>query len=160
MRVLVSCDGFDKPGFLGGQNLTTGLDHREEIFSELEGVVGASLQLLAVVEELLEVVERDFANFERVFIIALISEEEVFDAVVLAVGTLLDEVILEAGLLVDNLNRLLLESKEERNGAVWCLDDLGQDLEQRFFTFIYVFSSFFLDVHRVLPLEDLVLRQH
>ena len=158
--VLVGANRLDKLGLLARENFAACLDHLEEVIRQLERVVSASLKLLAIVEELLEVVERDFANFERVFIIALISEEEVFDAVVLAVGTLLDEVILEAGLLVDNLNRLLLESKEERNGAVWCLDDLGQDLEQRFFTFIYVFSSFFLDVHRVLPLEDLVLRQH
>jgi hypothetical protein len=187
LRVLVSCDGFDKPGFLGGQNLTTGLDHREEIFSELEGVVGASLQLLAVVEELLEVVERDFADLSSVFktflrnlrlfravwygvriilllfravwynvriilllfravwygvriilllflavwygvrsTFALIGEEQVLDAVVLAVGTLLHKIVLQAGINVDYLNGLLLECEKERNLASRCLDDSGQ----------------------------------
>ena len=159
MRVLVSFDGFDKPGFLGGQNLTAGLDHREEIFSELEGVVGASLQLLAVVEELLEVVERDFADLISVFktflrnhrlfravwygvrislrlflafwygvrsTFAFIGEEQVLDAVVLAVGTLLHKIVLQAGINVDYLNGLLLEREKERNLASRCLDDSGQ----------------------------------
>lgn len=158
--VPVGTDRLDKLGLLARENFAAGLDHLEEVIRQLERVIRASLQLLAIVEEFFEVVERNFAYLERVFIIAFVSEEEVLNAVVLAVGALLDEVVLEAGLLVDNLNRLLLECKQERNGAVWCLDDLGQDLEQRFFAVIFLISGFFLNVCRVLPLEDLVLRQH
>ena len=50
---------FDQLGFVTGDDLVASCQHLEEVLRQVERVVGATLQLLAIVVELLEVVESD-----------------------------------------------------------------------------------------------------
>ena len=155
--VLVRANSFDKLGLLAGQDFAAGVKQLQEIFGQLKRVVRAALQLLAVVVELLEVVQSDFLDLEFVLVVALVRQEEVLKAVILTAGTLLDQVVLKPGLLVDNLDRILRQRKQKRDGTIRNLDNCRQCLKQSFFTLVLVCNFLLFDNGLVLPLEDLVL---
>lgn len=75
---------------LAGKDFAAGGDHIDEVLGEIEHVIRAALQLLAVVEELFEVVQRDLLDLLRIST-ALVGQEQVFKTVIFAVGSLLDQ---------------------------------------------------------------------
>lgn len=127
--VLVLLDSFHKLGLLAGKNLAASGDHADEVLSQLEHVVRAALQLLAVVEVLLEIVQRDLLDLLGIFS-PLVSQEQVLETVVLTVGSLLDQLVLLAGHLVNHVDSLLLYREKEINRAFRSFDDLWQLKEQ------------------------------
>jgi hypothetical protein len=116
LLLLVPLDRLDQLGLVVRQDLATGLDQVQEVFSELEHVVGGRPQLLSVVEEALEVVERDLADFRNklhclrfvrvhvFYLLTLKSNEKIVKAVVFTSAALFHELVLFSSIDVDHLN--------------------------------------------------------
>jgi Tat protein secretion system quality control protein TatD with DNase activity len=78
--------------------------------------------------------QREFLDFERAIFLPFVSQEEVFEAVVLTISALLYEIVLHARNFIDDMNGLLRQGQQERKRTVRQLNDCWKCLTQRLFT--------------------------